>query len=989
MKLIRHFSLSKAIFLINVFFLQALNAKAQDNFAKYVNPFIGTGGHGHTYPGATLPHGMVQLSPDTRLEGWDGCGGYHYSDSFIYGFSHTHLSGTGVSDYGDILLMPMTGKPSPDNKVYGSVFSHRNEQATSGYYNVLLQDDKIFTEFTATERTGYHHYNFSSLKDNYVILDLKHRDEVIASSIQIVDSVTVTGMRRSKAWADNQYVFFVIKFSRPFSKSGIWLDEQLQSDEIKKAEDAKNLKAYFQIDSELSKDIYLQVAISPVSIEGAIKNLEAEALGKSFETVKTQATEKWNRELGKISVKSTDTSRLRIFYTALYHTAIVPNLNMDVDGAYRGRDNKIHQAEGFDYYSVFSLWDTYRATHPLYTIIDRKRTLDYIKTFLVQYQQGGRLPVWELASCETDCMIGYHSVSVIADAYAKGINEFDTMLALEAMKKSAQWSHYGLPGYISRGQINTEDDHESVSKTLEYAYDDYCIANYAKAMGDTIAWKEFSARAQYYWNVLDSRSGFVRPRKNGDWLSPFDPREVNNHFTEANSWQYSFAMPHDVNGYMKIAGGPKKLEQKLDALFSANSKTTGRDQSDITGLIGQYAHGNEPSHHIIYLYNFCNRADKTQRLVNKVMTEMYKDAPDGLIGNEDCGQMSAWYIMSALGFYPVVPGSDKYMIGSPLFDLADIQLENGKSFIINAPGAGNGNIYIREALLSTTASLRPKKWTNAYINHEDIAGGGLVTLMMNKQPVNFFTAAYNQSASTDKNRIIPNPVIRGGIVPFHGAKTVAITCDYKNALIYYTVDGTTPDSTKSRYRSPIVVSQSLQLKAIAYDGKGKQSFITTAAYKKIPHNWSVKLNTAYEPQYNGNGNDGLIDGIRGTTNWRMGNWQGYQMVNPDVVIDLKAIKNISTVRAGFLQETRSWIIMPSEVTVEVSSDGKQFSQVYKGSNFIDIKDLTPQLKTVEAKFNTTKARYVRIRAVQYGKMPSWHEGAGGDTHIFMDEVEIE
>ena len=572
---------------------------AQKSPAEYVNPFIGTGGHGHCFPGATLPHGMLQLSPDTRLEGWDGCSGYHYSDNFIYGFSHTHLSGTGVSDYGDILLMPMTGNPSPLNTVYGSSFSHDREEASPGFYAVHLEDDNIDVALTTTARTGFHQYLFPS-SEGKVILDLKHRDKVLESSIHIVDSVTVTGMRRSSAWAVNQYVFFVMKFSEPIQHYGIWENDSLLSEGTSTLEHSKNAKAYFDFQLE-SKKLQIKVAISPVSIEGAIRNLEAENPGWDFESVKTMAKSVWNDELSKITVEDTSEDKKIIFYTALYHTAIAPNLNMDVDRQYRGRDNQIHTAKDFDYYSVFSLWDTYRATHPLYTLLDTKRTLDYIQTFLTQYQQGGRLPVWELASNETDCMIGYHSVSVIADAYTKGIRGFDSNLALEAMLASAHTNLFGLTGYRSRGFIEANDDHESVSKTLEYAYDDWCIAQFAKALGNQDLYKQFLERAQNYKNLLHPRTGFMQPRNNGGWILPFAPEEVNNHYTEANSWQYSFYAPQDIAGYMKLLGGKSGLEKKLDALFTASEKTTGRDQADITGLIGQYAHGNEPSHHIIYL----------------------------------------------------------------------------------------------------------------------------------------------------------------------------------------------------------------------------------------------------------------------------------------------------------------------------------------------------------------------------------------------------
>ncbi len=982
----------RVIFLITAGLVFSALAKSQStNYTRYVNPFIGTGGHGHTYPGATMPHGMVQLSPDTRLEGWDGCSGYHYSDSFIYGFSHTHLSGTGVSDYGDILLMPMQGQVSPDQKIYGSAFSHNKESASPGYYEVFLEDDGILASLTVTPRVGFHKYLYAKDENQYLVLDLKHRDEVLRSSIRIEDSVTVTGMRLSKSWATRQYVFFVMKFSSPITNYGIWENDQLIGNNLQAVEESKNLKAFFSFELGGAKELQVKLAISPVSVEGAKKNLMAELPGWDFNAAKAEASRVWNEELGRIDVKDTDVIKLTNFYTALYHTAIVPNINMDVDRKYRGMDDKIHTAEDFDYYSVFSLWDTYRAAHPLYTIIDQKRTLDYIKTFLAHYRQGGRLPVWELASCETDCMIGYHSIPVIVDAYMKGIRDFDANLALEAMKISANWNHLGLPAYISNGVIAVEDEHESVSKTLEYAYDDWCIAIFARELGKLDDYNVYMQRAQYYRNLYDKKTGFMRPRKNGGWLSPFEPREVNNHFTEANSWQYSFYMPHDINGYMRMIGGPKKLESKLDALFSAPAQTTGRDQSDITGLIGQYAHGNEPSHHVIYLYNFAGAPQKTQSLARKVMREMYHNAPDGLIGNEDCGQMSAWYVMSALGFYPVTPGSDHYVIGSPLFNLAEINLEDGRSFVVNAPGAAtNGNDYVQNILISTTKSLRPTNWPNGYLRHSDIIGGGLVTMMMGNKPSNALKNMPKLDIAADNPdlAIVQNPVIHGGDISFKNVKTVRVEAPTKGSKVYITTDGTTPSASSIRYRKPIRVDRSMTLKAVAIDQNGKFSKVSTAVYQKMEHDWSVALATAYEPQYDAGGPDGLIDGIRGSVNWRMGNWQGYQKTDMDVRIDLKKISTVSAVTAGFLQDTRSWIVLPKEVVISVSADGVQFKNVAVIAPTIPVQDLVPQVWNLEAKFDKEQARFIRIEAKQFGELPSWHEGAGGDTHIFIDEVNI-
>ena len=960
---------------------------SQNNYNQYVNPFIGTGGHGHTYPGATLPHGMVQLSPDTRLDGWDGCSGYHYSDSFIYGFTHTHLSGTGCSDYGDILLMPGNGKPSFNNKDYGSSFSHKNEKASPGFYSVKLSDNNIDVKLTSTERVGIHKYHFNNSKDKFVILDLKHRDEVLSSSIKIEDDYTVSGLRRSKAWANDQYVFFVIKFSSPIFISELTDNEiVINKNEIN---DSKNIKACFKFDQIKKNDLLVKVAISSVSVEGAKKNLEVEADNLTFDQILKKSKLKWNQELSRIEVKSKDKKKLTVFYTALYHTAIVPNINMDVDSNYRGRDQQIQKANDFVYYSVFSLWDTYRAAHPLYSIIDKKRTLDYIKTFLAQYQQGGRLPVWELSSCETDCMIGYHSVPVIVDAFQKGITNFDTNLALEAMLKSANWNHLGLPAFNTKGVINVEDDHESISKTLEYAYDDYCIGLFASLTGQYDTAKYYFNKSCYYKNIYDSETGFMRPKKNGDWINPFDPKEVNNYFTEGNSWQYSFYFPQDVLGYIDMIGDKNKLENKLDLLFSENSKTTGREQSDITGLIGQYAHGNEPSHHIAYLYDYTNNPSKTQYMVNKIMNEFYSNEPDGLIGNEDCGQMSAWYIFSALGFYPVNPCSNKFMIGSPQFDYARINLDNNNSIVLTTKNRNQKNFYINSIHVKYKNKNETSVWNNPSIDYNTFSKIDSIDFEMNDSPSNSLNQEVKESSISKlfASNFILNPIIHSNGMSFIDSQQISISSNQKNVSYYYTVDGSLPNKFSTLYSGSFVIDSSVAVNAIAIDTKGNKSFVTIANFKKSTHLWDVKNNSKYMKSYDGGGELALVDEIYGTTNWRMGNWQGYQNNNLDIVVDMKAQKFISSISMNFLQDTRSWIILPQSVTIEVSSDGIQFNKVYEDSNFVDAKDYTIQIKKITSEFSTQKIRYIKVIAKQFGLLPDWHEGKGGDSILFIDEIE--
>ena len=956
--------INKIVNPVILLFIFCLPVLAQRDLTRYVNPFIGTAGHGHTFPGAIVPYGMVQLSPDTRLTGWDGCSGYHYSDSIVYGFSHTHLSGTGISDYGDVLLMPTVG---PIKDSYASRFQHRNETASPGYYSVKLDDHDILVELTATARTGMHRYTFPRTTEANIVIDLNHRDKLIDSGLRITSSRTITGWRRSQAWAKDQIVYFALEFSQPFALHG-----------------GEKVKTWFRFDAQQGTPVMVRVGISSVDIDGALKNLRAELGHWNFDKVRSGATAAWNAALNKITVTGGTHAQLTNFYTALYHAMTAPNLFMDVDGRYRGRDFKTHTARDFTNYTIFSLWDTFRAAHPLYTIIDQKRTRDFIKTFLVQYEQGGRLPVWELAANETDTMIGYHAVSVIADAAVKGIDGFDLHKAFAAMKHSAELRvHRGLGTYIDKGFLEMEEERESVSKVLEYAYDDWCIAEVARLLGNTADYRRYSVRAQSYKNMFDPVSGFMRARSNGNWVEPFDPREVTLGFTEANSWQYTFFAPHDVSGLIQLMGGRRKFTEKLDQLFAADSRTTGREQVDITGLIGQYAHGNEPSHHMAYLYNYVGQPWKTQFRVQQIMNEFYKPEPDGLIGNEDCGQMSAWYVFSAAGFYPVTPGSKVYAIGSPLFPEVRFNLENGKSFVVRALGISRRNIYIQ------SASLNGKRYDKSFLLHEALMGGGELVFQMGAKPnFKWGTGAANEPVSRiGEPEIVPVPVIKASGKTFRHRLEISVA-PMSGSTVHYTLDGSEPDLKSPRFAKPFVVNANSTVKALAIAADGTRSKVATAKFHRITHDWKITLESKYSSQYTGGGDFALIDGIRGTTNWSGGGWQGYQGKDFVAVIDLGKMQRVSKIGAGFLQDVGSWIWMPRRVDFEFSADGKTFGPAVSVANEVSEREGGIVMKEFITTIPPQSVRYIRIRAVNFGKIPSWHPGSGGDAWIFVDEVLI-
>lgn len=705
--------------------------KVEEDLIGYTNPMIGTDFTGNTYPGAQVPFGMVQLSPDNGLPGWDRISGYYYPDSTIAGFSHTHLSGTGAGDLYDISFMPVTNPYKTGAEPLGiySSFSHNDESASAGYYRVLLKDYNINVELTATERCGIQRYTFPEAESS-IFLNLKKAmnwDFTADSHIEIVDSCTIRGYRHSWGWSPKQYIYFQTRFSRPFDAFQLDTTAITTKD---KGRIGTAAIARFDFKTKQNEEILVTTALSGTSMEAAARNLEAEAPKDDFDFYMKQAQENWTKELAKIEVTSDDADKKTIFYTAMYHAMLAPTIYSDVDGSYFGPDGQVHQAEGWTNYSTFSLWDTYRASHPLFTYLQPERVSDMIQCFLHFYEQNGALPLWNLYGWETDMMIGYHAVPVIVDAYLKGIGDFDPVKALEACVTTANRDDYRSIGfYKEKGYVACDQENWSMSKTMEYAYDDYCIARMAEAMGEKEIADEFYRRSQNYRNVFNPETSFMQPRDSkGNFIPNYDPEAYIEDICESNGWQYYWSVVHDINGLIELTGGEARFAERLDSMFTYETADKSKLPIFSTGMIGQYAHGNEPGHHVIYLYNRIKQPWKTQQYAALVMHTLYKNTPDGICGNEDCGQMSSWYVFSAMGFYPVDPISGQYEIGSPIFPEVKMYLANGKTFVVRAENVSDENIYIQ----SVTVNGQP--YNKSYITHEMIMQGDTIHFVMGNKP---------------------------------------------------------------------------------------------------------------------------------------------------------------------------------------------------------------------------------------------------------------
>ena len=726
----------------------------EKDYAASVNPFVGTGGHGHTFPGAVVPNGMIQPSPDTRIDGWDASSGYYYEDSLMNGFSHTHLSGTGCADYGDFLLMPTVGEQvcnpqdfSKQNLPFASNFSHASEVAEPGYYSVFLDRYGVRAEMTATKRAALHRFTFPETEKAGFILDLDYsiqHQTNLDMQVEVVSDTEIRGHKLSQYWAFDQQLSFYAKFSKPFTYE-VLRDTLIDQNGKKQP----RCKVLLQFATQKDEQVMVKMAVSAVDMEGAQKNLEAEIPGWDFEGIRKSARQAWNNYLSKIDVTTAEQDDKMIFYTAMYHTAISPNLFTDVDGRYLGMDLKTHQGDvNQPVYTTFSLWDTFRALHPLLSIIDPAKNNDYIRSLLLKAQEGGVLPKWELAGNYTATMIGYHAASLMADAYTKGYADFDLNEAYKACIRAAEYDTTGIkcPELVlpvlmpmaryyknTLGYIPCDRENESVAKALEYAYDDYCISILAEAVGDYKNQEKYARFAKAYELYFDPSTRFMRGLDSkGKWRTPFNPRASNHRnddYCEGTAWQWTWFVPHDVEGLVGLMGGEDAFVGKLDSLFTASSQMEGEVVSaDITGLIGQYAQGNEPSHHVIHMYNYVNRPWQTQELLDRVFKEQYRNDPDGLSGNEDCGQMSAWYILNSMGFYQVCPGKPVYSIGRPIFDKVVINLPENKTFTITALNNSKENKYIQ------AVKLNGKDLVTPFFEHKDMINGGTLEFVMTNQP---------------------------------------------------------------------------------------------------------------------------------------------------------------------------------------------------------------------------------------------------------------
>ncbi len=1001
-----------AIGIVAVLLLSLYSCNNKKNVLGYVDPFIGTDAHGHTFPGATTPNGMIQLSPSNDFKNWDWCSGYHYSDSIIKGFAHTHVSGTGLAGLGDILVTGTTGEPklkpgteSDPDEGYRSRFNHDNESASPGYYQVYLMDYDVNVELSASPRVGFHRYTFPAGNSN-IIIDPQHaiRESVVGTRLAIVGSNRIEGIKHSIGESGDRNTYFVAEFSRPFDKAGVGLGGIIEED--KREIEGRDARAFASFETEANERIEVKVALSFVNLEGARKNFEAEASNKNFDQALADAQKMWLEKINKIEVSGPEEIR-RIFYTGTYHSFIAPNLISDVDGKYF-LNGEVYQTD-YPQYSTYSTWDTFRALHPLLNIIDQETNAMFVNSLVSRKTVSDiQQPLWELAGFDNMCMPGYSTTPVIADAIIKDVEGIiDAEGALQAMieasvnqeKSSPNYGGNGLEYYTSIGYVPAEIA-TSVSSTLEDAYYDWCIAMAAKKLGEMEVYEEYMQRAKTFVNVFNKEEKYFWPKKiNGEWLEiDWNSWEgLIRNYISGNVWGYSTFVPHGVHSLIELQGGPEKFTEWLDKIVNDTSQIEGAMHVDISGFIGKYGHGDEPSQQFPYLYVYAGKPWRTQEIVRKVMLDFYNDTPSGMINNEDCGQMSAWYMFSAMGFYPACPGDGQYIIGSPYVENATINLESGKRFGISVKNLSKTNKYIK------SVSLNGQSLDRAYILHEEIMNGGRLDFVMDDQPNKKWASQQSNLPDINNDDKVKDvsPFSFGTQPPFetddlsgifYGSVDVSLKSNTMGARIYYTLDDSEPNENSRLHTEPVSINRTSTLQARAFSELPESVIFSKKYYKTYTAgspDTRVKIASVISPdeRYGAADGTGLIDGKFGTYTFSDG-WSGWNGNDMEVVIDLGKSRNVSSVSIGYMISDQGWIFPPKQVIAEGSKTNSEFRAL--GQMELPAMDGPTSNTILRPILNVSpkQVRYIKIKLINTGILPEWHGAAGQKSWMFIDEILI-
>jgi predicted alpha-1,2-mannosidase len=983
--------------------------------ADIVDPMIGTDGTGHTFPGATVPFGMVQLSPSNDFKGWAWCSWYHYQDSVLKGFAHTHISGAGLTGLGDILFMPTTGKPQllPGSEArpetgYRSRFSHEREHASAGYYEVRLDDYDIRVELTAVQRSGFHRYTFDKEGKGNVIIDPVHSvgESVLDAKVEFLSDTELQGFKKSTGDAGTpRTVYFYARFSKPFTAKGVYKKGEILQD-IQTIQ-GNDIRAYVSFNVEAGEKIEAGVALSFVDMEGAKANFDAETRHFTFDQAWNNARHQWEDKLSKFEVESMTDEDQRIFYTAVYHSFISPNLISDVNGNYI-IEQELYRNDTA-HYSTFSTWDTYRALHPLFTIVEHENNAKFINSLAARHHiQNIGLPLWEFLGHDNKCMIGYNTVSPMVEAVLKGTEGVDPEMVYEAVtaaanntdpaKSSVVYGMNGMKGYVKYHFVPAEYN-SSVAKTTEQNYFDWCIAQLAKKLNKEEDYEYYMARSLGYRNLFNPDKKLFWPKySNGSWrhMDTTSWHDFEMNYVSGNVWGYPSYVPHDVEGLIELIGGREAFDRWLDKIYSDTTNLSGDQHVDISGFIGKYGHGDEPSHHMAYLFNYAGKPRKTQEMVRRVMDEFYSDEPDGLVNNEDLGQMSAWYIFSAIGFYPVSPCGGYYDIGSPKVKKATINLENGKNFTVRANNNSKKNIYIQ------SATLNGEPFNRNYITHKEIMEGGTLELSMGKKPnLQRGTSANDVPLSEVKlpntgklAKTLPAPFVSNKKFVFEEPVSVSLQCAYPEASIHYTLDGSQPGKNSSRYQSPIPLTANTTIKAIAMADGFDPSVVMKQEYLKgmnlLDEQKKVRIQSLNPPDVRGDlSGKNHFDGIFSTTYHTDKQWSVWREGNAEFIVNFDKEEVISKIIVSYLDHTGMNLFPPSAIRLSYNNGNGKYISLAKQTDIPVKETLNPNIRRLALNFNPIKTKEIKIVVESFGEMPSWYKGSGQPANLHLGEIVID